>query len=111
MIAETAAADVGMIRYPEAVRPSVGRAAGGAVDGARTGLHAPAPGNVADLVLPGGGGMDVPAGADPQAWLNLSAEERAFFARLADEGRLSYGPQDRAGDAQLYRGRHLSIRV
>jgi hypothetical protein len=54
---------------------------------------------------------DVPPGADPQAWLGLTIEERSYFAGLANEGRLSYGPLDRAGESPLFRGRYLSIRV
>jgi hypothetical protein len=54
---------------------------------------------------------DVPSGADPQAWLGLTIEERTYFAGLANEGRLSYGPQDRAGESPLFRGRYLNIRV
>jgi hypothetical protein len=54
---------------------------------------------------------DVPPGADPQAWLGLTVEERSYFAQLANDGRLSYGPQDRAGESPLFRGRYLNIRV
>jgi hypothetical protein len=54
---------------------------------------------------------DVPPGADPQAWLGLTIEERSYFAGLANDGRLSYGPQDRAGESPLFRGRYLNIRV
>jgi hypothetical protein len=56
-------------------------------------------------------GGDVPPGADPQAWLGLTVEERSYFAGLANDGRLSYGPLDRAGESPLFRGRYLSIRV
>ena len=104
-------ADVGAIRLPEEPR---GRPAAGdattpvTTPGTHAGTDAQAPGRV-PAGQPAGG--DVPTGADPQAWLGLTAEEREYFARLASEGRLSYGPVDRAGEAALYRGRHLSIRV
>jgi hypothetical protein len=73
----------------------------------------PAAGNPpAKLPLPPGlrpGGGDVPAGADPQVWLALSVEERAYFARVEESGPLSYGPS-KDGDV-LYRGRHLHIKA
>jgi hypothetical protein len=104
--------NVGVIRLPEEPR---GRPVAGdakppaAAPGAQPGAGMQAPGRAPASDMPAG--ADVPAGADPQAWLGLTPEEREYFARLASEGRLSYGPVDRAGEAALYRGRHLSIRV
>jgi hypothetical protein len=62
-------------------------------------------------VVPETGFGDVPAGADPNVWLGLSAEERAFFARLEGAGPLGYGPNNDQGEPVLHRGRHLHIRV
>lgn len=107
MILNAIGADAGAIRLPEG---PTGRAVAGY--GQPSALPAPDAGTAEAPALPGTAvSGDVPAGADPQAWLGLSTEERAYFARLASEGRLSYGPVDRVGEAPLYRGRHLSIRV
>jgi hypothetical protein len=65
----------------------------------------------APALVDAGRSGDVPPGADPQAWLGLTVEERSYFAQLANDGRLSYGPQDRAGESPLFRGRYLNIRV
>jgi hypothetical protein len=53
---------------------------------------------------------DVPPGTDAQAWLSMSVEERAYFARLEAAGPLAYGPGQADGEA-LYRGRYINIKV
>jgi hypothetical protein len=54
---------------------------------------------------------DVPDGTDPHVWLGLSADERAYFARLEADGPLAYGPTLRHGGPMGHRGRNLYIKV
>lgn len=94
------------IRPQEELRPRVGTSS--------PGQSRPAGGTQLDLPVPGSrrpGAGDVPNGADPHVWLGLSVEERAHFARLDEEGPLSYGPTRGDGDVLLYRGRHLHIKA
>lgn len=100
-------AEVASVRPPEDLRTRRPDEAGAGV--VRAPLPAPAS---AGLRTGGAGGTDdVPAGTDPAVWLGLTAEERAFFARLEALGPLSYGPARAEGGPALSRGRYIHIRV
>jgi hypothetical protein len=104
------ALDPGTVRPHEPLRPGTA--------GERARAIRPIGGDGASAELPSRTGLaaepalgDVPAGADPNVWLGLSAEERTYFARLEAAGPLGYGPNHNHGEPALHRGRHLHIRV
>ena len=53
----------------------------------------------------------VPAGSDPALWAVLTSEERAFFARQAALGPLSYGPRSTAPAADAPLGQRIDVRA
>lgn len=89
-------ARIGADRVPGAPRPS-----------GDTGLRLPQGG----VRTPAAAYGEVPQGTDPDVWLGLSVEERAYFARLEAAGPLTYGPGDARDGVSLYRGRYINIKV
>ncbi len=57
---------------------------------------------------------EAPAGTDPELWSVLTSEERAYFARTASTGPLTYSKMMTQGDrptAGLPRGGRVDVRV
>ena len=54
---------------------------------------------------------EAPPGTDPELWSALTAEERAFFARIGALGPLTYGRTAEANGPPVFRGLHLDVIV
>lgn len=57
--------------------------------------------------------VEPPAGTDPELWSVLTADERAFFAKVGSMGPLTYGHllTSARADAPVARGGRLDVRA
>ena len=84
--------------------------------GTSTGLQAPKAPAAPNAVPASATGLPVqaPPGTDPELWNVLSADERAFFAKLGAMGPLTYGrvlSQSQPSSLPAARGGRLDVKV